>query len=78
MGVLGTWVKLLRDFLIFFVWRPGSAQTRRGSYSVTPDPLAVIRGNDWSGKKGLGIGRERKGGKREGHKGVGRDGKGWW
>jgi len=44
------------------VWRPGSARTRWGSYSAPPNPLAVIRGrNESRGKKGLGIGRGKKG-----------------
>jgi len=39
-------------------WRPGSARTR---CSAPPDSLAVIRGREWGGKPGLGIGRGRKG-----------------
>jgi len=43
-----------------------------GSYSAPPDSLDVIRGvRERMGRKGLGIGRGRKG--REGHEGVGRD-----
>jgi len=31
------------------VWRPGSAQTRWGSYSAPADPLAVVRGTGGEG-----------------------------
>jgi len=55
------------------VWQPGSTQTRWGSYGAPRDRLAVIRGR---GRKGLGIGRGRKGWEGKGVKGIKRDGKG--
>jgi len=36
-----------------------AAGLRWGSYSAPPNPLAVIRGREGRGRKGLGNGREK-------------------
>jgi len=50
-----------------YVWRLGSALTRWGTLSATPDLLAAMgRGSASKGKRGKRRGAQRKGGKGKG------------